>query len=230
MGMTNTQAKEPNETTDQSVLSNLRRHRINVVVTIDDAAHAVQTARALEEGGIRSVEITMRTPAALKSIERIAAECPGVVVGAGTVLTAANARDVRSAGGKFAIAPGFNPEMVDYCLENDIPVIPGVATASEMEAAVRKGLSVLKVFPIEPLGGVPFLKIIGGPFRNLEWVPSGGITLANLAGYLAYEKIVACGCTWIAPTDWINAGQFDRIREEAKKAVAIAEGARASTS
>ena len=221
--MTSIQANETRVTADQSPLANLRRHRLNVVVTIDDAAHAVQTARSLEEGGIRSVEITMRTAAALKSIERIAAECPGVIVGAGTVLTSASARDVRSAGAKFAIAPGFNPEMVDYCLENGFPVIPGVATASEMEAAVRKGLSVLKVFPIEPLGGVPFLKIIGGPFRNLEWVPSGGITLANLAGYLAYEKIVACGCTWIAPTDLINTGQFDRIRDEAAKAVAVAE-------
>jgi len=208
--------------TKLSPLDVLRKHRINVVVTIDGAAHAVQTARALEEGGIRSVEITMRTPAALKSIEKIAAECPGLVVGAGTVLTPDNARDVRSAGGMFCIAPGFNPEMVEYCLENSIPVFPGVATASEMEAAVRKGLSVLKVFPIEPLGGVPFLKIIGGPFRNLEWVPSGGITPANLATYLAYDKIVACGCTWIAPTDLINAGQFDRIRDNAREAVAVA--------
>jgi 2-dehydro-3-deoxyphosphogluconate aldolase/(4S)-4-hydroxy-2-oxoglutarate aldolase len=207
--------------TDRSPLEVLRRHRINVVVTIDDAAHAVQTARALEEGGIRSVEITMRTRAALKSIEQIAAECPGVVVGAGTVLTPANARDARSAGAKFMIAPGFNPEVVDYCLANSIPVIPGVATPSEMEAAVRKGLTVLKVFPIEPLGGVPFLKIIGGPFRQLEWVPSGGITAATLASYLAYEKIVACGCTWIAPTDWIAAGKFDRIRDEARNAVEI---------
>ena len=204
-------------------LENLRKHRINVVVTIDAAAQAVQTALALEEGGIRSVEITMRTPAALKSIEKIAAECPRVVVGAGTVLTPANARDARAAGARFAIAPGFNPEMVDYCLANGIPVIPGVATPSEMEAAIRKGLTVLKVFPIEPLGGVPFLKIIGGPFRQLEWVPSGGITAATLATYLAYEKIIACGCTWIAPTDWINAGKFDRIRDEAKSSVKIAE-------
>lgn len=205
-----------------SPLAVLRKHRLNVVVTIDDAAHAVETARALEEGGIRSVEITMRTPAALKAIEKIAAECPGIVVGAGTVLTPDNARDVRSAGGKFCIAPGFNPEMVDYCLAHSIPVFPGVATASEMEAAVRKGLSVLKVFPIEALGGVPFLKMVAGPFRNLEWVPSGGVTAANLATYLAYDKIVACGLTWIAPTDLINAGKFDEIRDNAKEAVAVA--------
>jgi 2-dehydro-3-deoxyphosphogluconate aldolase/(4S)-4-hydroxy-2-oxoglutarate aldolase len=204
-------------------IENLRRHRINVVVTIDDARHAVQTARALEEGGIRSVEITMRTPAALKSIEKIAAECPGVIVGAGTVLTPENARDVKAAGGQFCIAPGFNPEMVDYCLANSIPVVPGVATASEMEAGVRKGLSVLKVFPIVPLGGVPFLKIIGGPFRNLEWVPSGGITQETLAEFLAYEKIIACGCTWIAPTDLIAAEKFDRIREMASAAVKVAK-------
>jgi len=211
---------------DLSPLEMLRKHRLNAVVTIDDAAHAVPTARALGEGGFHCVEITMRTPAALKSIERIAAECPWLVVGAGTVLTPENARDARAAGAMFMIAPGFNPAMVDYCLENGIPVFPGVATPSEMEAAVRKGLSVLKVFPIEPLGGVPFLKIIGGPFRQLEFIPSGGITAANLAGYLAYEKIVACGCTWIAPAEVIAAEKFDSIRDEARNAVTIAAGAR----
>ena len=199
----------------------LRRHRLNVVVTLDDPAHAARTARALADGGIHSVEITLRTPAALASIERVAAEVPEVVVGAGTVLTPGNARDVNAAGGKFCIAPGFNPEMVDYCLENSIPVFPGVATASEMEAAVRKGLKVVKVFPIVPLGGVDFLRIVNGPFRNLEWLPSGGLTLELLPEYLAYDKIVACGLTWIAPTDLINAGGFDRIRENAEAAVKV---------
>lgn len=199
----------------------LRKHRINAIFTIDDARHAVATARALAEAGIRSIEVTMRTPAALKSIEKIAAECPELSVGAGTVLTAENAREVKAAGGRFCVAPGFNPEMVDYCLENSIAVIPGVATATEMETAVRHGVSVLKVYPIVPLGGIPFLRLVNGPFRNLEWVPSGGLTQEMLAEYLAYEKIVACGCTWLAPTDLINARNFDRIREIAMAAVAM---------
>jgi 2-dehydro-3-deoxyphosphogluconate aldolase/(4S)-4-hydroxy-2-oxoglutarate aldolase len=201
----------------------LRRHRINAIFTIDDARHAVQTARALAEAGIKSVEVTMRTKAALKSIERIAAEVPEVTVGAGTVLTPENVRDVKAAGGKFCIAPGFNEEMIDCCLENSIPVIPGVATPTEMEKAVRHGLSILKVFPIVPLGGVAFLKIVNGPFYNLEWVPSGGLTQDLLGEYLAYDKIVACGCTWLAPTDVIAAEKFDQIRETAREAVGVAE-------
>jgi 2-dehydro-3-deoxyphosphogluconate aldolase/(4S)-4-hydroxy-2-oxoglutarate aldolase len=204
-------------------IANLRKHRINAIFTIDDAKHAVQTARALAEAGIHSVEVTMRTRAALKSIERIAAEVPEVIVGAGTVLTPENVRNVKAAGGKFCIAPGFNPEMIDCCLENSIPVVPGVATPTEMETAVRHGLSILKVFPIIPLGGVPFLKIVNGPFRNLEWVPSGGITQEMLAEFLAYEKIVAVGCTWFAPTEEIVAEKFDKIRETARKAVEAAK-------
>jgi 2-dehydro-3-deoxyphosphogluconate aldolase / (4S)-4-hydroxy-2-oxoglutarate aldolase len=200
----------------------LRKHRLNAIFTIDDARHAVQTARALAEAGIRSVEVTMRTPAALKSIEKIAAEVPEVTVGAGTVLTPENVRNVKAAGGKFCIAPGFNEEMIDCCLENSIPVIPGVATPTEMEMAVRHGLSILKVYPIVPLGGVPFLKLVNGPFRNLEWVPSGGLTQGMLAEYLAYDKIVACGCTWFAPTEDIAAEKFDRIRETARAAVELA--------
>jgi 2-dehydro-3-deoxyphosphogluconate aldolase / (4S)-4-hydroxy-2-oxoglutarate aldolase len=202
-------------------IETLRKHRINAIFTIDDARHAVQTARALAEAGIKSVEVTMRTPAALKSIEKIAAEVPEVTVGAGTVLTPENVRNVKAAGGKFCIAPGFNPEMIDCCLENSIPVVPGVATPTEMEMAVRHGLSILKVFPIVPLGGVPFLRIVNGPFRNLEWVPSGGITQETLGEYLAYDKIVACGCTWFAPTDVIAAEKFDKIRETAAAAVKV---------
>ena len=205
-----------------SPVETLRKHRINAIFTINDARHAVQTARALAEAGIRSVEVTMRTPAALKSIERIAAEVPEVVVGAGTVLTPGNVRDVKAAGGKFCIAPGFNPEMVDCCLENSMTVIPGVATPTEMEMAQRHGISILKVYPIVPLGGVPFLKLVNGPFYNLEWVPSGGLTLEMLGEYLAYEKIVACGCTWFAPADVIAAERFDVIRENAARAVEAA--------
>lgn len=201
----------------------LRNHRLNAVVTIDNAAHAVPVARALGEGGIHSVEITMRTPAALKSIEKIAHECPWLMVGAGTVLTPENARDVMAAGGKFCIAPDFNQEMVDYCLANSIPVFPGVATPTELGMAVRSGLRVVKVYPIEPLGGVNFLRIVSGPFGSVEWLPSGGVTTANLAGYLAYDKVIAVGCTWIAPMDLIKGERFDGIRDLAHEAVQIAQ-------
>lgn len=201
----------------------LRRHRLNVVVTVSDAKHAVPVARALSEGGIQSMEITLRTPAGVKGIEKVASDFPSITVGAGTVLTANDARDVRAAGGKFCIAPDFNPEMVDYCLAESIPVYPGVATPTEMGQAVRRGLTLVKVYPIVPLGGVGFLKIVNGPFPNLTWLPSGGITLETLGDYLAYDKIVACGLTWIAPIDLINAGSFDKIRDNAAAAVKAAE-------
>ena len=207
-----------------SPLEVLRNRRLNAVVTIDNAARAVAVARALGEGGIHSVEITMRTPAALKSIEKIADECPWLTVGAGTVLTPEIARDVVAAGGKFCIAPDFNQETVDYCLANAIPFFPGVATPTEMGMAVRSGLTVVKVYPIEPLGGVDFLRIVNGPFGSLEWLPSGGVTTANLADYLAYDKVVAVGCTWIAPMNLIEGEEFDRIRDLAHEAVAIANG------
>lgn len=209
--------------TAASPLDVLRRHRINIVVTISDAAQAVPVARALGEGGIHSMEITLRTPAGLKGIEQVAAHCPWITVGAGTVLTPDDARAVHDAGGKFCIAPDFNAEMVDYCIAQGIPVYPGVATPTEMGAAVRKGLSLVKVYPIVPLGGVNFLKIVNGPFPNLTWLPSGGITLESLGEYLAYDKIVACGLTWVAPPDLIKAGEMDRIRDNAAGAVKVSK-------
>jgi len=215
--------------TRPDVLGTLRRIGVNAVIVIDDPKDAVPMARALTEGGLPCIEITMRTPAALESIRRISAEMPDVVLAAGTVLTPANARDARAAGAQFMVSPGFNPAMVDYCLENGIPVFPGIATPTEIEAALRHGLSVLKVFPSEALGGVAYLKAIAGPFGNLEFLPSGGVTAANLAGYLAYERVLACGGSWMAPQSMIKSGQFDRIREETSKAVAIAATAKGKT-
>lgn len=204
-------------------LETLRRVRVCPVIVIDDAKNAVPMARALAEGGLTCIEITMRTPAALDAMKRISAECPDVVMGAGTVLSPENARDARAAGAQFMVAPGINPEMVRYCVDNGIPVFPGVATPSEIEAALRLGLSVVKVFPIEALGGVNYLKAIAGPFGKLEFLPSGGISAANLPEYLAYDRVIACGGSWMAPSAMIKAGQFDRIREEAAKAAAIAQ-------
>ncbi len=212
-----------------TVLATLRRVGLNAVIVIDDAKDAVPMARALLDGGLPCIEITMRTPAALEAIKRIAAECPDAIVGAGTVLTPDNARDARAAGAQFMVSPGFNPEMVDYSIENGIPVFPGVATPSEIEAALRHGLSALKVFPSEALGGVNYLKAIAGPFGKLEFLPSGGISAGNLADYLAYERVVACGGSWMAPQSLIKSGQFDRIREETAKAVAIAQTVKRKT-
>lgn len=207
----------------QSVVERLRTNRLVPVIVIDDVAHAVPLARSLEEGGLPCVEITFRTARALEALERIASECPNVLVGAGTVLTPEQAADASSAGAKFVVAPGFSAAMVDYCVENEIPVFPGIATPTELEFALSRGLSVMKFFPAEPMGGIAYLKAMSAPYGDIEFLPSGGITLGNVGGYLSYSRVVACGGSWMAPADWISAGQFDRIRDEVRKSVSVAK-------
>jgi 2-dehydro-3-deoxyphosphogluconate aldolase/(4S)-4-hydroxy-2-oxoglutarate aldolase len=204
----------------------LRRLRIVPVIVISDPAHAVPLAAALADGGLPCAEITFRTPQAGEAVSRIAGERPDLLVGAGTVLTPEQAVAAKRAGARFIVAPGFNPAVVDWCLAHDMPVYPGVATPTEIEMALGKGLRVLKFFPAEAIGGLSYLKAIAAPYTEVEFMPTGGITAANLASYLAFKRIVACGGSWMAPADWISAQQFDRIRDEARRAVEIA-GARA---
>lgn len=201
-------------------LDRIRSLRLVPVIVIDDAADAVPLARALADGGLPCAEVTFRTAEAAQALERIAAECPEVLVGAGTVLTPAQAASARKAGAKFIVAPGFGPAVVDYCLEHDIPVFPGVATPTEIEAALVKGLSVMKFFPAEPLGGVNYLKAMSAPYGKIEFMPTGGISPANVGSYFALKNVVACGGSWMAPQDWIAAKQFDRIRDAVAAAVA----------
>jgi 2-dehydro-3-deoxyphosphogluconate aldolase / (4S)-4-hydroxy-2-oxoglutarate aldolase len=202
------------------IVAALRTFRLIPVIVIDDPASAPALGRALAAGGLPCAEVTFRTPNARESLARIASECPDVLAGAGTVLTVAQAKDARDAGAKFIVAPGFNPVVVDYCLEQDIPVFPGIATPSEIEAALTRGLSVLKFFPAEPLGGLPYLKAISAPYGGAEFMPTGGISAQNMGSYLAFPKVVACGGSWMAPSDWIAARDFDRITSEVSNAVA----------
>jgi 2-dehydro-3-deoxyphosphogluconate aldolase/(4S)-4-hydroxy-2-oxoglutarate aldolase len=203
----------------QTVVERFRKSRLIPVIVIDDPQHAVPLARALEEGGLPCAEITFRTPRALEALEKISTECPNVLVGAGTVLTPMQAADARKAGAKFVVAPGFGGAMVDYCIENDIPVFPGIATPTELEFALNRGLSVMKFFPAESLGGIAYLKAMSAPYGDVEFLPSGGIGVSNVAAYLSNPRVVACGGSWMAPADWIRAGQFDRIRDEVRKSV-----------
>lgn len=197
----------------------LRAVRLVPVITIDDPGSAVELARALSAGGLPSAEITFRTPAAAESLARIADAFPEMLLGAGTVLSVRQVKEAREAGAHFAVAPGFNPRVVDACLEQGLPVYPGVCTPSEVEAALEKGLTVLKFFPAEQAGGVGFLRAIAAPYTSVEFMPTGGIGPANLAEYLAFERVVACGGSWMAPQGWIRAREFDRIREETERAV-----------
>lgn len=205
-------------------LERLRAVRVVPVITIDDPADAVPLARALTDGGLACAEITFRTPRAAEALRRITAEVPELFAGAGTVLTPEQAKVARDAGAQFIVAPGFSPRMVDYCLGQGIPVYPGIATPTEIEAALEKGLTALKFFPAEPMGGLAYLKAIAAPYVDVWFMPTGGINATNIGSYLAFKRVVACGGSWMALSDWIAAKQFDRIRDESHRAAAAVRG------
>ena len=206
------------------VVKRLRSVRVVPVITIDDAAHAVPLARALAAGGLPCAEITFRTAAAAESIARITGEVPELFVGAGTVLTPTQANAASEAGAQFIVAPGFGPRVVEYCQARAIPVFPGIATPTEIEAALEMGLRTLKFFPAEPMGGLAYLKAIAAPYVEVSFLPTGGINAANVASYLAFDRVIACGGSWMAPADWIAAAQFERIRDESRRAADVARG------
>lgn len=204
--------------TPDETLKRLRAVRIVPVITIDDPDDAVPLARALAGGGLACAEITFRTARAPEALQRMCAEAPEMLAGAGTVLTPEQAKRARDAGAQFIVAPGFGPRVVDYCLERDIPVYPGVATPTEVELALEKGLRTLKFFPAEPMGGLDYLKAIAAPYVDVSFMPTGGVNLTNVVHYLNFKRVVACGGSWMAPSDWITAKQFDRIREASQRA------------
>jgi len=206
------------------VLARLRAMRIVPVITIDDPDDAIPLARALMDGGLACAEITFRTPRAPDALRRITSEVPDMFVGAGTVLTPEQAKRAREAGAQFIVAPGFGPGMVEYCVEHEIPVFPGIATPTEVEAALERGLTTLKFFPAEQSGGLDYLKAIAAPYVDVSFMPTGGINAENVARYLAFKRVVACGGSWMAPADWIAAKQFSRIRDAAARATEIARG------
>jgi len=205
-------------------LERLRAIRIVPVITIDDPDDAVPLARALADGGLACAEITFRTPRAAEALRRITAEVPEMFAGAGTILNPTQAAAARDAGAHFIVAPGFGPRVVDYCLDQGIPIYPGIATPTEVELALEKGLTTLKFFPAEPMGGLAFLKAIAAPYVDVNFMPTGGINASNVMSYLSFKRVVACGGSWMAPTDWIAAKQFDLIRAEARAASAIVHG------
>ena len=197
----------------------LRRWRIIPVIVIEEPKNAVSLAAALLAGGLPIAEITLRTPAAIEALRRITQEQPEMFAGVGTVLNVRQAEQARKAGAHFVISPGLNRGVVDYCLEHDVPVYPGVATASEIEAALEMGVTLLKLWPIETLGGVSYLQLLAGPFGGVEFNPSGGLTAVNFESYLALKNVVACGGSWMAPADWIASRQFDKISAAVRDSV-----------
>lgn len=209
-----------------STLQLLQRLRIVPVIVIEDAKDAEPLADALAEGGLPCAEVTFRTSAAAEAIARMRARRPDMLVGAGTVLTPQQAASAREAGAQFVVSPGFNPAVVDDCQASGLEIFPGVCTPTEIEMALSQGLSTVKFFPAEPMGGLKFLKAISAPYGMMNFIPTGGVSTSNIAEYLAFKKVIACGGSWMAPAEWISAGQFDRIKDETARAVAaVGEGA-----
>ena len=196
------------------------------VVAIDDARTAVSLGRALLDGGLPCAEITFRTAAAAEAILNISAVLPDVLVGAGTVLTVNQAEQAAAAGAQFIVTPGFDAAVVDWCLANQIPITPGVMTPTDINQAIAKGLNILKFFPAEVAGGIKALKAIGGPYGGLKFIPTGGISAANLADYLSLPMVHACGGSFMVKKQLIADGQFDTITQLAQTAVGIVKSAR----
>jgi 2-dehydro-3-deoxyphosphogluconate aldolase/(4S)-4-hydroxy-2-oxoglutarate aldolase len=193
------------------------------VVVLNDAKDAAPLAKALTEGGLPCAEVTFRTEAAEESIRIMTTEYPDMFVGAGTVLTIDQVDRAVAAGAKFIVSPGFDPEIVDYCLSKDIPVFPGIITPSELAQAVKRGLKVVKFFPAEQFGGVATIKALAAPYTTVKFMPTGGVSAKNLRDYLSCDKIIACGGSWMVKGDLVKAGEFDKIRELTAEAVALAK-------
>lgn len=201
-----------------AVLSNIG---LMPVITIESPRDAVPLAQALLDGGIGCAEITFRTPSAAAVIQKISSRCRELIVGAGTVLTVHQAEQAAQAGAQFVVAPGFDPAVVAWCQHHNVPVIPGVATPTEISLALARGLNLLKFFPAEGMGGVQTLQAFYGPFATARFVPTGGITPANLPQYLELPNVVACGGSWMVRQGLISAGEFAEITRLCRDARAI---------
>lgn len=191
------------------------------VVVLEDERDALPLAKALVEGGLPVAEVTFRTAAAEASIKKMCEAYPNMVVGAGTVLNIEQVEKAVAAGAKFIVSPGYDEEIVNYCLEKDIPIYPGTVTPSDLSKAVKKGLSVVKFFPAEQYGGVNTIKALAAPFTTVKFMPTGGVNAKNLKDYLSCNKIVACGGSWMVKGDLIKAQEFEKIKELTREAVAL---------
>ena len=207
-------------------LEKLGQFGVVPVVVLDDAKDAAPLAKALCEGGLACAEVTFRTEAAAESIRIMTETCPEMVVGAGTVLTTKQVDSAIAAGAKFIVTPGLDPEIVAYGIERGIPVTPGVVSPSELAQAYKLGLRLVKFFPAEPSGGLPMIKALAAPYNMMQFMPTGGISAATLPDYLRYEKIFACGGSWMVKGDLIKAGDFERITALTKEAVELVHSIR----
>lgn len=191
------------------------------VVVVDDVEHAVPIARALVAGGLPGIEVTLRTPAALSAIERVAEEVPEAVVGAGTVVDRGQADAAAKAGARFLVSPGCTPDLARAMADTGLPSLPGVATVSEAMALLELGLTELKFFPAEASGGAKFLKSLTGPLPQLRFCPTGGITAESAGDYLALSNVGCVGGSWLTPASLVAEGRWDEITELSRQAAAL---------
>ncbi len=202
-----------------AVIEEISKIGIVPVIALDDAKDAEPLAKALCDGGLPCAEVTFRTAAAEESIRIMAEKFPDMLIGAGTVLNAEQVDKAVNAGAKFIVSPGFNPRTVAYCVSKNIPIIPGCTNPSDIEQAIEQGLDVVKFFPAEAAGGLKMIKAMSAPYTKMKFMPTGGINADNLIDYLNFNKIVACGGSWMVSKDMIAAGEFDKITKLTSEAV-----------
>jgi 2-dehydro-3-deoxyphosphogluconate aldolase/(4S)-4-hydroxy-2-oxoglutarate aldolase len=191
------------------------------VIVLDDVGKAVPMARALVDGGIRVLEVTLRTAAALPAIEAIARDLPEAIVGAGTLRSVADARSAQAAGARFGVSPGYSVRVAEACRELGLPLLPGVATASEVMAAADDGFRFLKFFPASAAGGPALLKAWASPFADIAFCPTGGIGIDSAPGWLALPNVKVVGGSWLTPADALAAGDWDRVARLAREASSL---------
>lgn len=208
------------------VLKKIQEIGIVPVVVLNDAKDAAPLAKALCDGGLPCAEVTFRTDAAEESIRIMTEQFPQMLVGAGTVLTTEQVDRAVAAGAKFIVSPGLNPRIVKYCVEKGILITPGCSNPSDIEVALENGLEVVKFFPAEPAGGLNMIKAMAAPYVGVKFMPTGGINLTNVRDYLAYDRILACGGSWMVKGSLVDAGEFDKIEELTREAVEIVKESR----
>ena len=202
-----------------TILEKISAYGIVPVIKIDDVKNAVPLAKALCDGGLPVAEVTFRTAAAEEAIKQIKSAMPDMLVGAGTVLTTEQVDKAVNAGAEFIVSPGLNPKIVKYCVDKNIPITPGCTNPSDIEQAIECGLEVVKFFPAEAAGGIKMIKAMSAPYVNMKFMPTGGIDAKNLNDYLSFNKIIACGGSWMVSEALINNGEFDKITTLTREAV-----------
>ncbi|SIN82447.1 2-dehydro-3-deoxyphosphogluconate aldolase / (4S)-4-hydroxy-2-oxoglutarate aldolase [Parasphingorhabdus marina DSM 22363] len=212
----------------QDLESRLAAAPVVPLIGASDTGVAVETARALDAGGLSVIEVVLRTDEAVDCMEAIVKETSGCIVGAGTVLTVAQAEEVIARGAEFVVCPGLVDEVAEYCLSRSVPLYAGTMTAGEVQRAYALGLRTVKFFPASLAGGVPMLKALSSVFRDMRFMPTGGVSAANLAEFLALPSVIACGGSWLTPASEIAAGNFEAITQLAREAVAIGQQTRPS--